>query len=157
MKLLYKYYRWRAGRATGEKQVGYRLKAYRVSPIGRMNFGTDLTFREGTKEDLIAQDMEAAKKAGGFPPGHPLGTIVGNPVKHAPGRYWNGEYDDNGRMVFLETPQWWADVKEANQQHAPTRLKGGSRVVSRRPRNDGSGRYDNYTYNYQTGKQEKID
>lgn len=157
MKHLYKYYRWRAAKAkNADKQAKFRLKAYRHRRTPSFA-GLDLTFDPdplATKENLTKEpeDMPLAGAA-----------KVGFRNEHHPGRWANGPVksrkDENGRFVddtdWRETPQWWAEVPAANEQHMPTKLTKRSHIVSWKF-NPETGRRTYYTYNYKTGKKEEL-
>lgn len=169
MKLLYKYYTWRANRMNPlnaeqfAKQTSFRIKAYKFSPIGRLNYGADITGTGLTKQDVIDR-YSGPENGGGFPPGHPKSTITGQSFPHKTGRYLDGPFEqvrdeETGALVdvseWKETPQWWADVPEANQQHMPTFSAKSAKSIGYRLDPETKRRIY-ITYNYSTGKQEDI-
>lgn len=163
MKLLEKYYRWRAKRAKSPKREHFRLMAYYCSDFYRKSVWRpfDLTRHsdpKAWKEELTA-DIGVIE-----PTAESRKITYKNELK--PGRYLIGpqkwvkneeteKWED--KSDWRETPLWWSDEKEANEQFMPSRRNTKHRIVSYKFRNDGSGRKDPYYYNYQTGKQEPID
>ena len=88
MKLLYKYYRWKAGRAkTASGQAHYRRKAYKHSNAfnGKSFFGRDLTFEEDPWATKQEQTLEPPLK---FPNRVALHT---DDLAAPPGKYLVGK------------------------------------------------------------------
>jgi len=170
MKILYKYYRWRASKAkTASGQAHYRRKAYKHSTAfkGYAFFGRDLTFEDYPAAIKAEQTLEPPLKHPEDLRVHTERRFVDRTREEASyARYLKGPikqgYVDPETKQWVdpnewqETPLWWAGVEEANEQHMPTRRRINPKVVSYKI-NPETGRRDYYTYNYSTGKQEKID
>ena len=157
MKLLQKYYNWRASKAkTATGQAHWRTKAYNLMPL---KWGLNLN----QFPDPQAMKEELTSDIGQKPVNEDAMRVNGGQWPHKPGRYAEGPInvwtDEGGNLhddtIWKETPQWWADVPEANQQHQPTYRTPRAHATFTKF-DPATGKRTYWKYNYKTGQQEEV-